>query len=142
MNGDTLIMKTADDRVMFKILDNYADRRDVYCFIQPSGFEFFSSRYPKIQFYNIGRESFDYTDDVIINCVGTKKFNTVILPSSKVLFQGFSGVFGILEHIKYDTLVFINVDGEVRTVKKSAAKDWLYKVLVKSFSIYIGFQKK
>lgn len=142
MNGKTLILKTANDNVMFKILDYYKDRPDVYCLIQSSGFDCYCNKYPHIQFCNMGGESFDNIDSVIKRCVGDKEFESVILPSVKVLFQGFSGIFKALERVKYKTLIFINVDGEVRLAKKSVIRDRIYNIILKFFSIYVGLWGK
>ena len=113
-----LVLKTASDVVMDRLLEEIGNKENVNCFIQTSKLEEYKEKYPAIYFVDIQGERFGNLTENVLAETEKVYYRTVYIPHAGKKPRYFGNVILFTSHINHKRIIFYNEDGEKREVKK------------------------
>lgn len=113
-----LVLKTASDVVMDRLLSEIGNKENVNCFIQSSKLEEYKEKYPEIYFVDIQGERFGNLTQNVLAETENVYYQTVYIPHVGEKPRYFGNVILFVSHINHKRIIFYNENGEKREVKR------------------------
>ena len=139
-----LVLKTAEEKVMQKLLLEVKEKEEMYCLVQSSALDVYKRKYPDFNVLDIAGESFtEQTSEY--HGLKQMKFETIYIPSSTPYFRNFDNVFFMVDRLNYEKMVLYDCNGNKRVMKqKNGLGSILESVLVKVWMTVcaVGYQIK
>lgn len=129
-----IVLKTASDIVVDKLLDEIKNEPTIDCLIQPSNIERYKAKYPGINFINIQRERFEYLAEDILAELEKENYQTLYIPHAGEKPYRFENVILLASRISHKKMIFYNENGEKREIgKKGKIISFFYRVMITYF---------
>lgn len=129
-----IVLKTASDTVVDRLLDEIKNHRNIDCLIQPSNIERYKTKYPEINYINIQRERFEYLAEGILSEIEKKSYRILYIPHAGVQPYNFGNVILLASHINHKKIIFYSENGEKREIrKKGKMSSFLNRLMITYF---------
>lgn len=114
----SIVLKTASDTVVDKLLDEIKSQQKIDCLIQPGSMERYKAKYPEINFINIQRERFENLAEDTLAEIEKGYYQNLYIPHAGEGPYRFGNVILLAGHINHKKLYFYNEYGETRAIRK------------------------
>lgn len=126
-----IVLKTASDTVVDKLLDEIKNQQNIDCLIQPSNIERYKAKYTEINYINIQRERFEYLTEDILSEIEKKNYQILYIPHAGEKPYNFGNVILLASHINHKKIIFYSEDGEKREIrKKGKIASFFYRLMI------------
>ena len=110
--GKVLVLKTAADIVVDKLISGIQDREKVACLIQTSKVKEYKEKYPNVEFLDIQKEMFWELQDNILNEIKTERYKCIYIPCTDEHAVQFKNVMDIVIQLSFERICFVNCNME------------------------------
>ncbi len=141
---EILVLKTAPDIVMDRLLDEIGNEEDISCFIQSSKIEEYKEKYPKMYFVDIQGERFEDLSENVLAETKKKYYRIIYIPHVGEKPRYFGNVILFVSHINHKRIIFYNENGEKKEVKKKGKiASYFYRMMIMFFKWLwrVGYSK-